>query len=352
MLSYVLPTRNRLDRLRTTLEAIALIDAREHERCGGMEVLVVDNASENRLEIDASLASRVRLRIIELQQNIGAAARNVGVRHAQASGAEDWIVMLDDDSHPMDCRHIDVLLNAPANVAAIGADIFLPDGSRERGGLPEVVIGCGCAIRREAFLEVGGYDAAFDYYAEEYDLCAKLILAGWRILQDDRFRVLHEKTQAGRDFNVIVHRLVRNNAWVMQRYSPAASRRQEVARTIERYAGIAMNEHAACGFATGMRDLLESVEHQPRRPMTPAQWDRFTGASAARNALGNFAPGTRIAIVEEGKNVEVIRGEIAAAGGRIVADPADADAVVIGTLSPGPMRDAWKRWGGRATMCA
>lgn len=354
MLSYVLPTRNRPDRLQRTLDALGELDGDAHRAAGGGEVIVVDNASQPAVaRTPSTLANGLPLRIIRLNANRGAAARNVGVENARGS----WIVMLDDDSHPLDCGHIDVLLHTPPDVAAIGADIVLPDGSRERGGLPEVIIGCGAAIRREAFLAVDGYDATFDYYAEEYDLCAKLILAGWRVAHEvgdaARFRVLHEKTLAGRDFNAIVLRLVRNNARVMQRYAPESVRQREIAHTIERYAAIALREQAARGFAAGMAELLPTLVSQPRTPMPEDLWDRFTGASAARRSLGaGIAAGARLALVDEGKNVEVIRRVLAELNATIVHDESAADAVVIGTLSPGPMRDAWKRRGGRARMCA
>lgn len=351
MLSYVLPTRNRPERLQRTLAALGRLDARVHDRIGGREVIVIDNASDApTAPCSATLPNGLSCRIIRLNENRGASARNEGARIAHG----EWIVMLDDDSHPLDSNHIDVLIESPPDVAAIGAEIMLPDGSRERGGLPEVIIGCGAAIRRDAFLAVGGYDATFDYYAEEYDLCAKLLLAGWRVMHDcqSRFRVLHEKVATGRDFNHIVHRLVRNNAWVMQRYAPEAVRSGEIARTIERYAGIAINERAACGFAQGMSDLATTLSQQPRSPMSEGLWDRFTGAAAARQSLAAFAPGSRVAIIEEGKNVEVIRRVLDEIRATVVSDPASAQATVIGTLSPGPMRDAWQRSCGRARMCA
>lgn len=348
MLSYVLPTRNRPERLLQTLHALDELDRAAHDRIGGAEVVVVDNNSDSLPDVDPALASRLRLRIVRLGENLGAAARNIGIQNA--GGA--WIVMLDDDSHPLDCDHVGVLLSAPPDVAAIGADIFLPDGSRERGGLPEVIIGCGAAIRRDAFLAVGGYDATFGYYAEEYDLCAKFIFHGWRIAQNQDFRVLHQKVENGRDFNVIVHRLVRNNAWVMQRYAPDDARVDEIGRIIERYAAIAVKERAARGFAEGMCELGETLARQPRTPMSRELWDRFRGATAARCSLSAALPGRRLAIVEEGKNVEVIREVIHELQAVVVNDPAAAEALVIGTLSPGPMRDAWQRFGGRATMCA
>jgi hypothetical protein len=210
-----------------------------------------------------------------------------------------------------------------------------------------VFVGCGAAVRRCAFIEAGGFDRSFEYYAEEYDLCAKLLLNGWRIVHDQRFRVRHEKVAAGRDMSRILRFLVRNNCWVMQRYAPLDERHQAVAEIITRYARIAMKERAACGFAHGVSELATSMANEPRRPMPQALFDRFTGLAQARATLGHdhrLAPGTRIAIVDEGKNAWAVRRALDEAEVEVVSRIAHADVLVIGTLSPGPMHDALARW--------
>jgi GT2 family glycosyltransferase len=352
MLSYIIPTRDRPDRLHKTLLALGDLDAEKHAAAGGMEAIVIDNDSDagKRLALPQSLANGMPVRAVELDCNLGAAARNEGARLAQG----EWLIMLDDDSHPLDSSHIELLREAPDDLAAIGAEVFLPDGSRERGGLPEVFVGCGAAIRRQAFLDAGGYDEAFEYYAEEYDLCAKLILRGWRIEHDfnGRFHVLHEKTTVGRNFNAIVHRLARNNAWVMQRYAPDSARHAEIAHIIERYAGIAMHERAARGFAAGMSDLTDTLSNQPRTPMSQETFDRFSGLTAVRRRLDELdcSPGSRVALIEPGKNAHLIACALREHGCVLVDLCDQPDHLMIATLSPGPMRDAGDRRAGDARV--
>lgn len=342
MITYLLPTRDRHESLRRTLEALGSLSAEAHESIGGAEVIVVDNASTPPVTFSNRLRNGLPLRIIRLDTNEGAAARNIGAQ--QALG--EWIVMLDDDSYPSNENHIHVLIEAPSDVAAIGAEIFLLDGRREAGGLPEVIIGCGAAIRRERFLEVGGYDPAFDYYVEEYDLCAKFLLRGWRIIHDRRFRVLHEKVTTHRDMNRILHRLVRNNCWVTQRYAPPDVRQAELRGIINRYAGIAVKEHAACGFANGVAELLQTLQRQPTRTMNAELFDRFTGLAHVRATIVDEprlrAPNT-VAIVDEGKNANIIRQALCDFGAQLIDDECEADVLVIGILSPGPMLDSWER---------
>jgi GT2 family glycosyltransferase len=359
-ITYLIPTHNRHEQLRTTLEAIGRLGFDRPRDLlsdwGGAAVIVVDNASSPPVNIPAQLENGLVVRTIRLNANCGTAARNVGVQHAcqgdkcaqryATDGCERWIIMLDDDSYPLDCGHLEALREAPDDVAGIGADIFVAGGKREAGGLPEVFVGCGAAIRCKAFLPAGGYDPTFDYYAEEYDHCAKLLLNGWRIVHDRRFRVRHEKGSVGRDMNRILHRLVRNNCWVAQRYAPEPQRMTHIQQTITRYADIAVKENAVRGFANGMSDLIDSIGQQPRREMSQDLFDRFTGLAAVRETVQQhreLLQSGPVAIVDEGKNSWVVRQVLTEIGAYLVNDERDAAVLMIGTLSPGPMRDAYER---------
>lgn len=341
MISYIIPTRDRPERLAQTLEGLARLAPHE------AEAIVIDNASDAPPVAPAHLANGLAVRVVRLRENQGAAARNIGVRESDRSS--EWVIMLDDDSCPLDASFIARLRASEHGVAAVMADIHLPrKGCREAGGLPEVFIGCGVAIRRSAFLDAGGYDAAFGYYAEEYDLAAKLLMAGHRVEFDRGWRVDHQKDDRNRDMDMILARLIRNNGWVMQRWAPEEARREELRHLRRRYRAIAEKEHAITGFARGLAELRRTLRAQPRMPMPREIWDRFTGLAHARAALQaawRARSFRSAAIVEEGKNVNFVRAVLAELDVREVADPLDAEAVVIGTLSPGPMLDGMERWG-------
>lgn len=343
MITYVIPTRNRPEGLHETLSAIERLGS--HAACGGAEIIVVDNASDVAIKLPKALSSGVPIDLLRRSYNEGASARNFAAMHADPSS--DWIVMLDDDSNPLDLSFAPLLHRQPADVGAVSADIFLGAdertiAGREQGGLPEVFIGCGVAVRRSLYVGLGGYERAFNYYAEEYDLAAKMMLAGYRIVFEPRFRVLHRKVTAGRDMNTILGRLVRNNGWVIQRYAPENERREQLRAMRTRYRAIATKENALPGFASGLRELSGTIQAQRRTPMPRDLWRRFTGAAAARDGLAwNLSlRGVRTAaIVSPGKNVEVIRSILAELGIVEVGEK-QAEALVIGTLSPGPMLDA------------
>ena len=343
-IAYVLPTRDRPAELVRTL---AVLGARDEAEAAAAEVVVVDNGSAQTTIVPATLPNGMRARVIRLEHNLGTAARNVGAADTDAP----WLVMLDDDSAPL-IRHAAApwsmaayARTIPEDMGAIGGEILLPGGRREAGGLPEVIIGCGCLIRRELFVTLGEYDAAFDYYAEEHDLCARIIHAGYRVGHTRAIGFLHRKVTAGRSFGRIIHRLVRNNGWTLARHAPDAVREGAIAAMIDRYRVIADNEGVRAAYDAGAGELRASLDAQPRTPLDADGWDRFTGAAAVR---GSLLPRLerdnvdRVRLVVPGKGSDTIRAVLHEHGVEVVDHAPEHAGVpgVIGTLSPGPMADA------------
>lgn len=341
MLAFVIPTRNRPDDLAATLHALGRLPLGPADA----EVIVVDNASDHAPTPPTRLASGLRVTLLRRPTNEGAAARNAGAE--AADHRREWIVMLDDDSAPIPAGPplTELLHQQPPDVAAVMADIRLPAaGTREAGGLPEVFIGCGVAIRRRLFLSAGGYDPDFNYYVEEYDLAARLLAMGYRVAFEPRWRVDHRKIAAGRDMDRIVERLVRNNGWVAARYAPDAELDRELAEIRARYRAIAIKEGAIGGYDRGLAELDATLDAQPRLPLERELWDRFTGLAHARNAIAEARrarPFETASIVAPGKNAWAVRRALEEAGVEIAGGvPGRGEALVIGTLSPGPMLDA------------
>lgn len=355
MISYIVPTRDRPSDLARTLGAIGrLVEHDESsERYEPGEVVVIDNGSRNVPVAPRRLPNGVPVKMIVLDGNHGAASRNVGACRAHPDS--DWLVMLDDDSHPLDGRFIATLRSTPADVGIVTADIHLPaQDRREDGGLPEVFVGCGAAIRRELFDKAGGYDARFEYYVEEYDLSARAIGLGYRTMFEPRFRVDHHKSPGGRDMNRIISLLLRNGSWVMQRYAPEADRREQLREIRRRCRLIADLEQAREGYIRGLGLARETLRSQERRPLDRTHFDRFTGLWHAREALRRAHENERFgtcAVVARGKNAWVVDRALAELGVEVV--PVEkAEALVIGTMSPGPMLDALGKFQGRGRVIA
>lgn len=334
-LSLIIPTRNRPTVLAETLGRIGRhhFGAFHH----GCELILIDNDSDEAVDPPTRLPNGIPVRSIRLDYNMNTAARNVGADHASG----EWLVMLDDDSAPESGCNWDLLIDAPDDLGAIGGEIVLPTGIRESGGLPEVIVGCGCVIRRLCFAGLGGYDASFGYYAEEYDLCARMIAHGYRVEHSRSLKFLHRKSTLGRDFNEILYRLVRNNAWVMQRYAPEDCRQVKLDYIMNRYRAIAIKEDAMQGFERACIELELMLDDQVRSPMDQGSWDRFTGRAAVRETLEGVL-GERTGVVSlvgppHAKGREIIESELKRFGCSIV-DHGDR-VRVVGSLSPGPMLD-------------
>ena len=335
--SLIMPTHNRAEVLQDTLGRIASLNVTPLG--GEVELIVVDNASAEHPTLPSVLENGIEVVPILLDSNMHTGARNIAAQRARA----DWLLMLDDDSSPHSFDFGSVLDEQPADVAAVGADIGLLDGTRESGGLPEVIVGCGCLIRRDAFLSVGGYDERFGYYAEEYDLCAKLIARGQRVVHTRSLRVLHRKSTMGRNFGEILYRLVRNNAWVMQRYAPDEVLDTELATIVDRYGRIAWLEGVGDAFDRGMREVEATLQTQGRTPLSKDAWDRFTGRAAARDTLhahfGDQPAAVTLLGAPQAKGRRIVEQELERLGCPIQSGTDPGAVPVIGSLSPGPMLD-------------
>jgi hypothetical protein len=333
--SFIIPTRERHEVLDETLGRIGSIVFKHLS--GQCELLIVDNASGIPVDAPRQLANGIKVRVIRLEANRNTAARNIAAIEAEG----EWLVMLDDDSSPLAETDWDVLEQQDEEVAAVGGEIIMPDGRHESGGLPEVIVGCGCAIRRDVFLELAGYDASFGYYAEEYDLCAGLIQSGYRIAHSRSLRFLHRKSSVGRDFNRIIRYLVRNNGWVLQRYAPEQRLGPAMEFVLRRYRQIAIKERVLGGYELGVTELERTLSEQVRTPLSVELWDRFTGRAAVsqtlRMQLSSRPDRVQILGSAQEKGREIIADEIGKLGCQLVDE--DGDLCVIGSISPGPMLD-------------
>lgn len=210
--SIVVPFFNRRDDVRTCLRSLLRQDATS------FEIVAVDNGSSDgtleELERIAALRPGT-LRVVREATPGPAAARNAGARAARG----DWLVFIDSDcvAHPSCAREL--LRAADANPAALavggrilprlletGAETFshlygVLDQKRFfrglRGAPPGFATAC-CAVRKEAFERIGGFDESMRY-GEDADLC-------WRLLDLDgslvytplaMVRHRHRRTLAG-----------------------------------------------------------------------------------------------------------------------------------------------------------
>jgi GT2 family glycosyltransferase len=240
-LTVVVLTHNRAGGLRHTLrQTLGLPDQ--------PAIIVVDNASADgtaRLVGDEFPG----VTLLHSDRNIGAAARNLGVRHASTP----YVAFCDDDSWWAEgsLEAALAVLDAHARLAAVCARILLGPEQREdpvcglmaasplpSQGLPGPAllgfIACAVVFRREAYLAAGGYEAHFFVGGEEALLTLHLVSLGWHVVYLHHLTVHHhpspQRDRAER------HRIVARNAiWVAWLRLPLSSAVAETWR-MTRYA--------------------------------------------------------------------------------------------------------------------
>ncbi len=209
------------------------------------EVFMVDNGSSD--GSDNTPVPDARFKWIKAGKNLGfAAGNNLAAREAKG----DWIFLINPDAYAEpEClqtfleamrRHPDCVLfgctqlndRVPELLDGAG-DCYLAIGIPWRGGegwgvenLPDegTVFGpCGAAylVRRDVFLEHGGFDEDFFCYCEDVDLNFRLRLAGHYAVQVAEAFVRHEGSAlTGIKSHFSLYHGTRNRLWVFVKNMP------------------------------------------------------------------------------------------------------------------------------------
>jgi GT2 family glycosyltransferase len=237
-ISAVILSYNRCEELRRTLAHMSALPERP-------ELIVVDNASTD------ATASMVRkdfpeVRLLISPRNIGGAARNLGVRAA----ATPYVAFCDDDSwwHAGSLHKAVQILDRHPRVAALCARILLGPDEREdpickimasspldSNGLPgKALLGfvaCAAVLRRDAYLEAGGYEERFFVGGEEALLSLDLAVSGWSVVYIADL-VAHHYPSPQRD-RKDRHRIISRNAiWLAWLRLPLLTSLRETRRML------------------------------------------------------------------------------------------------------------------------
>ena len=197
--SVVIPTRDRSEVLRRTLDALA----RQTVPAEAMEVIVVaDGCTDDTTTWLREYRPPYRLRCVELPHSGPAAARNAGA----AAAAGEILLFLDDDIEPAPGFVAEHLRSheGSAAVVAIGpcppiapgrqdfwrvlfrrwwCDLFTAMAEPGHRFTYRDVITGNLSLRRTLFVQVGGFDAAFgpDASHEDWELGIRLLKADARL---------------------------------------------------------------------------------------------------------------------------------------------------------------------------
>ena len=220
LLSYCVVNTNGREFLLACLEAIERTAPPDLEH----EVLVLDNASDDgSAELLRELDRNIRL--IALDRREGKAAND---RRLIEEARGEFCLLLNEDSElqPGAVPALIGALRSDRQAAVAGAQLLSSDGHAvpcawrlpsgrtalagalflhrrytvESGGDATRPVGwvqsSAMLVRRQAALEVGGFDPNFFVYSDETDFCKRLSDAGWRILHVPSARAIHHDQMA------------------------------------------------------------------------------------------------------------------------------------------------------------
>jgi len=186
------------------------------------EILVFDDGSPAPLETAlAEHTFTLPYRVIRDDRSPGyIAGRNRLVREASAPR----VLLLDDDAALLTNDAVDRALTVMERDTQTAAVAFAqatrdgrawdaamqPSRSLETCVIPSY-IGFAHLLRRDVFLDLGGYRESFVFYGEEKDYCLRLIDAGYRTVYIPDALVVHEPDPAGRSEQRYLRYVTRND---------------------------------------------------------------------------------------------------------------------------------------------
>lgn len=222
-LSVIILTRDRIDKLSTTLRKL-----RQDDVGKDCQIVVVDNAST-----DGTPATLQRefpdIKVVPTGSNLGVEGFNRGV----AASSGETVLILDDDAWPAEdalAGALDLLARRP-DAAAVTLHRQHPQTNEYEWPFERITsrtprwpdMGPGNIIRREAWDAVGGYECGYFLYRNDTDLALKLMGAGYEVLFTPDCKVWHDSPIARTKTAKWLYRSTRNWVWLARRHGRRGS---------------------------------------------------------------------------------------------------------------------------------
>lgn len=213
-LTIGITTKNRPDALAGCLASLDLLQGLD------FDVLVFDDGSAPPAEAVPPPAS-ARVRVIRDDTSPGyIVGRNRMVREASAPA----VLLLDDDTKVLSPGSVEralSILAANPEVAAIAFAQADPDGRPWPAPMQPAPVDYACLVpsfigfahllRRDVFLELGGYRESFIYYGEEKEFCLRLLHAGYKTVYLPDALIAHIPAPGSRSRTRYLRFVVRND---------------------------------------------------------------------------------------------------------------------------------------------
>jgi GT2 family glycosyltransferase len=245
-IAVVMITHHRRDEVLASLDHLTRLPERPH-------IVVVDNASLDGTA-DAVVRRFPQVEVLSAGGNLGAAARNLGVRHVEAP----YVALSDDDTwwEPGSLALAADLLDAHPRLAVAVARILVESNNiedpicteLERSPLPRETdmpgppllgfMAGASVVRRSAFLAAGGFEPRFFLGGEEELLAADLVASGWWLCYVPQLLVHHHPSahRAGDSRRWHILRNALWSAWLRRPLTSALRKTGSLIRTAPRTA--------------------------------------------------------------------------------------------------------------------
>jgi GT2 family glycosyltransferase len=238
----VMITHNRRDEMLRSLNKLSSLPE-------AVPIILVDNGST---DDSAAAVSHCfpHVTVIRSNTNLGAAARNLGAERANTP----YVALTDDDTwwadeslrraadllddHPNVAVLTARLLNGPEQIEDPVCQVLQASPVLARGPVPgQPILGFlagASVVRRDAFLDAGGFDPRFFIGGEEELLALELAVRGWALCYVPEL-IVHHYPSSRRDSRGRSSNVVRNRLWVSWLRRPARaawSRTLDALRTL------------------------------------------------------------------------------------------------------------------------
>ncbi|NDC23083.1 MAG: glycosyltransferase [Proteobacteria bacterium] len=225
-ISLLILTHNRTNQLLQCLNSL------KSEQDNLLEILILDNGSQVKLQ--ASMLSEFsKIKIFHSEKNLGVAAGRNWLAQ-RATGELIWF--LDDDAclktHQA-CEKIEGYFKNPKLALVSFTVLNAYSGEEEERCIPHIrkipiqldmptayFVGCSFVMRRQLFLEMGGFWEDFEYSCEELDLSYRLINQNQEIIRSQSLQVFHSYFPNSARHRSWIYFNARNRPWAAIRNLP------------------------------------------------------------------------------------------------------------------------------------
>lgn len=240
-------------------------------------VIVLDDGSAE--PVPAGLAKRFPgVWFIESRRSLGVPEQRTRIARLLDT---EFVLQLDENSYPVEGSVSEAVsfLRGRADIVALALNVVqgaMAQPSFDTDAPPhqvEMFIGCGVLLRRERFLELGGYIGALGCDSEERHFCARAIREGQAIYKFPSLVIRHEQPSSARSLAKIAFYKGRNRVLLVLWNYPIAAVPFRLATSLPGTLALVRPRDypaAIAGFFAGLYDGIRMLGQ--RRPLSLKQY--------------------------------------------------------------------------------